>query len=400
MSDCLGKEYRYNLRKYVICLYENSYKQNAIKINMQRNMDREHFLHFRNAYLYSSSTTTSNARFNFTSLFGKVSNFSNQHSKWIKVFSSGIIIFSSYYYFKRCCNKSISINWNWPQLQLPFFSFCYRIKKLFLRPNIKYVENNKHVPEVKELSEHVKYDNGWFDELDELKKSLLPSLLPSSSLLPALLPEFSPGVSLRETTPRGEIVMYYDAETKSFSYYSNSKNIPYSTLDAVARKYVCLYNVPSIYIDIRDEVQKGREKLSKKENALKMEKNERDKNKSANSSSEKKSLFAAFKNYKTGRNAPKSLHNYNGNVKVEEFVVLKNNINKFVYKGTLDQCDADLKSHADQQQRAHERTLNAAVASYSLIKDCENGSGVIDNFKLIYEKQDLSYADFKKKYNH
>jgi hypothetical protein len=400
LSDCLGKKYRYNLRKYVICLYENSYKQNAIKINMQRNMDREHFLHFRNAYLNSSSTTTSNARFNFTSLFGKVSNFSNQHSKWIKVFSSGIIIFSSYYYFKRCCNKSISINWNWPQLQLPFFSFCYRIKKLFLRPNIKYVENNKHVPEVKELSEHVKYDNGWFDELDELKKSLLPSLLPSSSLLPSLLPEFSPGVSLRETTPRGEIVMYYDAETKSFSYYSNSKNIPYSTLDAVARKYVCLYNVPSIYIDIRDEVQKGREKLSKKENALKMEKNERDKNKSANSSSEKKSLFAAFKNYKTGRNAPKSLHNYNGNVKVEEFVVLKNNINKFVYKGTLDQCDADLKSHADQQQRAHERTLNAAVASYSLIKDCENGSGVIDNFKLIYEKQDLSYADFKKKYNH
>lgn len=381
-------------------------------------MDREHFLHFRNAYLNSSSTTTSNARFNFTSFFGKVSNFSSQHSKWIKVFSTGVIIYSSYYYFKRC-NKSISINWNWPQLQLPFFSFCYRIKKLFLRPNIKHVENKKHAPEVKELSEHVKYDNGWFDELDELKKSLLPSLLPSSSLLPSLLPEFSPGVSLRETTPRGEIVMYYDAETKSFSYYSNSKNIPYSTLDAVARKYVCLYNVPSIYIDIRDEVQKGREKLLKKENALKMEKNERDKNKSANSSSEKKSLFAAFKNYKTGRNAPKSLHNYNGNVKVEEFVVLKNNINKFVYKGTLDQCDADLKSHADQQQRAHERTLNAAVASYSLIKDGENGSGIIDNlklcheikdgedgsgiidnFKLIYEKQDLSYADFKKKYNH
>ena len=383
---------------------------------MQRNMDREHFLHFRNAYLNSSSTTTSNARFNFTSFFGKVSNFSSQHSKWIKVFSTGVIIYSSYYYFKRC---SKSMNWNCRQLQLPFLSFCYRIKKLFSRPNIKHVENKKHAPEVKELSEHVKYDMGWFEELDELKKSLLPSLLPSSSLLPSLLPEFSPGVSLRETTPRGEIVMYYDAETKSFNYYSNSKNIPYSTLDAVARKYVCLYNVPSIYIDIRDEVQKGREKLSKKENALKMEKNERDKNKSANSSSEKKSLFAAFKNYKTGRNAPKSLHNYNGNVKVEEFVVLKNNINKFVYKGTLDQCGTDLKSHADQQQRAHEHTLNAAAASYSLIKDGENGSGIIDNLKLIYEikeggsgsgiidnlkliyeKQDLSYADFKKKYNH
>ena len=291
------------------------------------------------------------------------------------------------------------MNWIFRQLQLPFFSFCYRIKKLFSRPNIKHVENKKHAPEVKELSEHVKYDNGWFDDLDELKKSLFPQLLPST-LLPSL-PSFSPGVSLRETTPRGEIVMYYDAETKSFNYYSNSKNIPYSTLDAVARKYVCLYNVPSIYIDIRDEVQKGREKLSKKENALKTEKNERDKNKSANSSSEKKSLFAAFKNYKTGRNAPKSLHNYNGNVKVEEFVVLKNNINKFVYKGTLEQCDADLKSHADQQRTHEDTTLNAASASASsLIKDGGGGSDIIDNLKLIYEKQDLSYADFKKKYNH
>ena len=367
---------------------------------MQRNMNREHFLHFRNAYLNFSSTTTSNARFNFNTMFEKVNNFSNQHSKWIKVFSTGVIIYSSYYYFKR---YSKPMNWNCRQLQLPFFSFCYRIKKLFSRPNIKHVENKKHAaPEVKELSEHVKYDNGWFDDLDELKKSLFPQLLPST-LLPSL-PSFSPGVSLRETTPRGEIVMYYDAETKSFNYYSNSKNIPYSTLDAVARKYVCLYNVPSIYIDIRDEVQKGREKLSKKENALKTEKNERDKNKSANSSS----LFAAFKNYKTGRNAPKSLHNYNGNVKVEEFVVLKNNINKFVYKGTLEQCDADLKSHADQQ-RAHEHTtLNAssASASASLIKEKDGGggggggSGIIDNLKLIYEKQDLSYADFKKKYNH
>lgn len=354
----------------------------------ERSMNRD-FLHFRSAYLNFSNTASSNAKIVFTSFFGKVSSFSTQHSKWIKVFSSGIIIFSSYYYFKRCCNKSISINWNWPQLQLPFFSYFCCIKTLFSR-NIENKKNNmsNEVGRVKELSEHVKYDNGWYDELDELKNSLLPT---------SPLPEFSPGVSLRESTPRGDIVMYYDAETKSFNYYSNSKNIPYSTLDAVARKYVCLYNVPSIYIDIRDEVQKGREKLSKKENALKMEKNERDKNKSANSSSEKKSLFAAFKNYKTGRNAPKSLHNYNGNVKVEEFVVLKNNINKFVYKGTLDQCDADLKSHAVKAASSSNHDEKYKGGDENNSKKDEN---IIDNFKLTYEKQDLSYADFKKKYNH
>ena len=305
-------------------------------------------------------------------------------SKWMKLVSTGIIVYSAYFYLKRTSKHS-------------FYSYLHCVKKLFSRSiangSSREKETQKNIAlKVKELPEHVKYDGGWFDELDELKLSSSdePFIFSDALLDP-----------LRETTPRGDIIMYYDAETKSFNYYSNSKNIPYSTLDAVARKYVCLYNVPSIYIDIRDEVQKGREKLSKKENALKNEKNERDKNKSANSSSEKKSLFAAFKNYKTGRNAPKSLHNYSGNVKVEEFVVLKNNINKFVYKGTLEQCDADLKSHADQQRTHEDTTLNAASASASsLIKDGGGGSDIIDNLKLIYEKQDLSYADFKKKYNH
>ena len=354
-------------------------------------MNREHFLHFRNAYLNSSSTTTSNARFNFTSFFGKVSNFSSQHSKWIKVFSTGVIIYSSYYYFKRC---SKSMNWNCRQLQLPFLSFCYRIKKLFSRPNIKHVENKKHAPEVKELSEHVKYDMGWFDELDELKKSLLPSLLPSSSLLPSLLPEFSPGVSLRETTPRGEIVMYYDAETKSFNYYSNSKNIPYSTLDVVARKYVCLHKDPSIYIDIRDELQQGREKVLKKNKGvkLKLERDCRD---------TKKSLFATFKNYKTGRNAPKSIHNYDGKVKFEEFEVaaaIKDNINKFIYKGTLEQYNVDAASFNKQDKRQPD----------VLKEGDEGGGGIVGNIceivapdndsnylKIKNEKECMSYADFK-----
>ena len=367
-------------------------------------MNREHFLHFRNAYLNFSSTT-SNAKFDFTTMFGKISNFGTRYSKWIKVFSTGVIIYSSYYYLKRCKPANYCV---------PFFSYFNRLKKL-LSTHVK-IENKKNniALGVKELSEHVKYDNGWFDELDELKKSLFPQLSPSSLLSPPL-PSFSLGVSLRETTPRGEIVMYYDAETKSFNYYSNSKNIPYSTLDAVARKYVCLYNVPSIYIDIRDEVQKGREKVSKKENALKIERDKRDKNKSTNSSSsEKKSLFAAFKNYKTGRNAPapKSFHNYNGNVKIEEFVVLKNNINKFIYKGTLEQCDADLKSHSNEDEDEHNKNKKHendngdghghgdGHGDDSCDKDAAAHTTTTDYFKLNYEKQDLSYADFKKKYNY
>ena len=232
---------------------------------------------------------------------------------------------------------------------------------------------------MKELPEHVKYDGGWFDELDELKRS-------SSSVEPTIFSkdgyDHSLLATLRETTPRGDIIMHYDAETKSFHYYSNSKNIPYSTLDAVARKYVCLHKDPSIYIDIRDEVQKGREKCLKqdKDNKSKLAKLERNKGKSGNEilSSAKKSLFAAFKNYKTGQNVPKSLHNYD---EKKEMVIMKDNVNKFVYKGTLDQYDFDLNSHKNKKH-----------SPPSLFKGETNvESVVVDN-----KDENLSYADFKK----
>jgi hypothetical protein len=249
----------------------------------------------------------------------------------------------------------------------------------------KKSEKNSIALEVKELPEHVKYDGGWYNELDELKRSL------DSMLQPLDVTHFNNALRtpFRETTPRGDIIMYYDGETKSFNYYSNSKNIPYSTLDAVARKYVCLNKNPSIYIDIRDEVQKGREKCFKqnKENTLKLEKNKSESG-SGMLSSAKKSLFAVFKNYKTGRNYQKSI----GDGKME-IVVMKENINKFVYKGTLEQYDADLK-----HKKHCELIKNAEYADYA--NACESVKKVDDHVELHHEKQDISYTEFKKKYNH
>ena len=347
-------------------------------------MSYEHFLHFKNTYLKfsSSSSTTPTTRFDFTLLFGKLSNFSSQHSKWIKAFSTGIIIYSScYYYFKHCKHM------NDCKHQFPFFSYFYRVKKLFLRSitngSSREKETQKNIAlNVKELPEHVKYDNGWFDELDELKRPSDESFIFSGH--DALLDP------LRETTPRGDIIMYYDAETKSFNYYSNSKNIPYSTLDAVARKYVCLHKDSSIYIDIRDEVQKGREKCLKqdKDNKSKLAKLERNKNKSGNEflSSAKKSLFAAFKNYKTGQNVPKSLNNYDGK---KEMVVMKDNINKFVYKGTLEQYGFDLNSHKNKK---HSPPLfKNEIKHVNCDENIEN-----KNIECENQDQDLSYANFKK----
>ena len=152
---------------------------------------------------------------------------------------------------------------------------------------------------------------------------------------------------------------------------------------------------------------------------------ERIKNKGGNDrsgilSSAKKSLFAAFKNYKTGRNAPKSLHNYDGK---NETSIMKDNINKFVYKGTLEQYDADLKhkkqcelikandcadyadcansNSTDSTDTYHYNSNCNSNCSNSNCDNCNDGfEKDVDYLKLNYEKQDLSYAEFKQKCNH
>ena len=340
----------------------------------------EHFLKIKKAFHQSTSSMPQMKFPNFSNtIFGKLNHFGSiEHSKWIKVFSAGIIVYSSYCYLKRTSKYN--------EIQHSFFSYLHYVKKLFSRRianGSREKETQKNIVlEVKELPDHIKYDNGWFDEFDQLKRSSDELVIFSDD--DALL---NP---LRETTPRGEIIMYYDSVTKSFNYYSNSKNIPYSTLDAVARKYVCLHKDPSIYIDIRDEVQKGREKCLKqdKDNKSKLAKLEKNKNKSGNEllSSAKKSLFAAFKNYKTGQNVPKSIHNYDGK---KEMIIMKDNINKFVYKGTLDQYVFDLNSHNNKKKCSP--LLKNETNNVNHDENIENKNVECEN-----RDQHLSYADFKK----
>ena len=53
---------------------------------------------------------------------------------------------------------------------------------------------------------------------------------------------------LMESTPRGNIVMYYDAFKRAFSYYSDN-SMPYSLLNAVCMKYVLMYRCRDLFID-------------------------------------------------------------------------------------------------------------------------------------------------------
>jgi hypothetical protein len=52
-----------------------------------------------------------------------------------------------------------------------------------------------------------------------------------------------------EYTPRGNVLMYYDAYKQAFAYYSDQTVIPYSVLNAAAMKYVSIYWCRDFFVD-------------------------------------------------------------------------------------------------------------------------------------------------------
>jgi len=54
---------------------------------------------------------------------------------------------------------------------------------------------------------------------------------------------------LFENTPRGNIIMHYDAYKLGFVYYSDTSGLPYSLLNAVAMKYVRIYKCRDFFMD-------------------------------------------------------------------------------------------------------------------------------------------------------
>jgi hypothetical protein len=243
----------------------------------------------------------------------------------------------------------------------------------FFKSSAFFNKNKKKELQAKELPEHVKYDNGWYAEFDELQKRLIK---PTPMLS-------DPPSTIQETTPRGEILMYYDVNNKEFVYYSNNKNLPYRTLDAVARKYVCLHNVPSIYVDIREEVKKGFEKCKNKAKCV-------DSATSTSSTSSSSSLYAVYKNYKSGATAATSGADSNGIGKSSKKVILKDNVNKFIFKGRIDDYALDVKAREKKENSS--KTRNGGGSDQEM-----HDEGNTNCEEKEKKEINISYAEFKKR---
>jgi hypothetical protein len=153
---------------------------------------------------------------------------------------------------------------------------------------------------------------------------------------------------LYEPTPRGSIIMFYDAFKQGFSYYSQQNGIPYSILNAVAMKYVVMFFCRDFFMDeqtITPDVVSDAKTQSEKEENPKLsplikvyyeeEKKETTEDKK-NTETNKKDLlkdapFAKLKNYKLTTNQP----NTTTNTKQDDLPVKQLWKNKFISLGKI-----------------------------------------------------------------
>jgi len=144
-----------------------------------------------------------------------------------------------------------------------------------------------------------------------------------------------------EKTPVGNVSMYFDIDTETFTYYSDN-TIPYRFLEVLARKYVLTYNCVDLYVDMDKELELiEKRKVKREEKQKRKEEEEKENINNTKSTSEKKNVFAQFKTYnKDGGSGrvnsvapPKnSISSTNSNTAYNP-LLLKERANRYVSKG-------------------------------------------------------------------
>lgn len=216
----------------------------------------------------------------------------------------------------------------------------------------------------KEDKPEIPYEMKWFLEYDEMDNGEDDGE-DDKETKGELTEDFVNNLSLKtitETTPRGDVLMYYSSKLNSFVYHSKTKEIPYKYLETVARKYVIEYKCKKLYIDIRKEYEKGLHKY----NEIKEKGEKGEENKDSNDN-KKKQIFAKFKTY----NRKGEVHNK----QKDKIYILREQSNRYSYRGKIEEYD----------QKNIESCLDKKV-----IEEIANGN--TEDRKL----KDIDFASFKK----
>ena len=271
-----------------------------------------------------------------------------------------------------------------------FFYFLYKAysavinekKAIVFDPVSSYIEKNKKKllnRFTKPGEFHTELSNNMNSNIEKVfynKKDLLETLVDQNNELEKIWRSRV----LFENTPRGNIIMYYDAFKQGFAYHSDINGIPYNILNAVAMKYVVLYHCRDLFIDneyLENEKESPliklyleQEKENKKENTDKIAVKKLD-----------DSAFAKLKNYKkTDINEDKNTKDKSEEIKKPE---KEYNRNIFINLGKI--CNFKILQKPEKKSK-----LNGF---YSKLLDGVTSEGELQNQVMNYSK----YKEFLKK---
>ena len=126
------------------------------------------------------------------------------------------------------------------------------------------------------------------------------------------------GLFVKDTSPAGDVMLFYNAKEKTFLYYSERREIPFKYLETLARLFVCTHKCKDIYIDYIDEYRKAKNKIEEAREAREVKAR-----KMAEEDDEKEeSVFAIFKKQKIEKEAITP-------------AIITERCNKYIYKGKI-----------------------------------------------------------------
>lgn len=157
------------------------------------------------------------------------------------------------------------------------------------------------------------YNMGFVDELGEMEER---------ELTDEELIGLSLGV-VEDETPFGKVAMTYSSDSESYWYYADSKNVPYMTLDAVARQFASKYDCKVVCVNYKEEWEKSKAAAILDEKSAK----DKDKDKDKEDAGER-DVFANFKSYNTNKTRKDS-------IKRRRYRIMTDKSNQFSHKGTM-----------------------------------------------------------------
>ena len=171
--------------------------------------------------------------------------------------------------------------------------------------------------------EELRYERKYLTELEQLEERVL-----SDTELNELKNKI-----VRENTPDGEIIMFYNNNTKSYFYYTDIRNVSYKILDAVARCYAVTYNVKQVCVNYKEVWEKAKLEALQQQEKDKEEKAEETK---------VKSVFADFKDYN------RKTHSH-ASIKRRRYRITTDESNSFKYCGKIE--DYKTPEEKEENQR-------------------------------------------------